>query len=337
MRAPVERSPLAALAALLALSACGPKEPAPEAPPETRNAAAVPAVDGFDDVGGAVAALALIPSKGAPWLGRGLVALEGGGLVILDLNETKMLPAEGPNVTSIAVAPEFALRGSEAPLVVMAGGALADPKAFLFLPSEDAFIEAPIAAIAPGINARLVCTVRATGAFLDVLAVGASSAERWRLRDTGEELLSAEKLADEPAAAGATSCGDDGADGAVVIRADGTVHRLSAAGDETAPVSGGAGVAGVVDFGRVYALVARPQDGALTAASFGEGAVARRIVVEAAMNAAGAGAPMRIAVSDENFGGPYPNGVALVSDGTSVSVLALEMVREAATRAPGPS
>lgn len=317
-----------AFACAAAVAACGEQTaaPAPETETETISATAattmVTAVDGFSDLGSDVADIALVPVS-PPYQSRAIFALEAGGFAVGDLNEVALTSVGGPRVESIAAAPSFVLRGSPLPLVFVAGGELEAPAAYVFFAEEGQLLPAPVQPIAPDLNARAVCVERDGPAIVTFAVVGDTRAERWRVRDTGDDLLTAEFVEEIADGAGARGCVVDGlttarADaGGEIAGADWTLRGVDDVAVAGRTVYTAASIRGEVDVIR-------------------ESGAPSSIRVRPGINSPGAAAPFRIAASTANFGGSFGGGVVLVSEGRSVSILALDMI-QSTLRANDPS
>lgn len=319
----------AALSAFALLAACG--EPAPPPPPPAPAAdPTVTAVERFGQIGGRVTALALLPSP-TPYLGRGLAALASGDMAILDLTDGIVQRTKAPRAEAIAVAPEFSLRGATLPLVVLAGGELTAPAPFLLVLSDKGPSLAPIPAdpIAPDFTANGVCTARATPALIEIIVLGDEKAERWRLRDKGAETLASERLEALPALVGARRCAALG---------DGGLAALDTAGKIAGKGPGGAlDIAAIDAAGRAFGLVAAPAAGRISALDPADGRTVVALRVAAGLNTADVGRPALVAASPANFGGSYADGVVLVAEGESVTVVALADVKSALLAALRPA
>lgn len=318
---------LLGLSGLAFLAACGREDALdPTGPIEPDlEIAPIRAVDGYRDLGGPVTALAVMPSASSPTVGRGLASVEGVGFVLLDLFEGASEAVEAPHATSLAVAPEFSLRGAAAPLIIAAGGGHETPGVYIYLAADETIIPAPAQPIDSAFDIDRLCVTRATNALIEFIAVGATEARRWRVRDEGEELLVSQDLGAEPDMAGAQACTLGPNDELVALDAAG---RLTPEGPsrEASDIAVTA-----IELDR-YALLARPGAGHIAAVNRSDGRLIARFSIEDALNAPGSPTPRDMALSAESFGGSaYRGGVLMVTDGDTVSVVSLEQLLGAIT------
>lgn len=343
------------------LAGCGPSEdagaPVETAPEEARPILNLGAADYYPAIGGEVRALAALPQP-TPWRSRILAALAtpgGGALAALDLaaGDVALLPF--PRVGALVTAPEFELRGSPAPLILAAGGALEGVRVSLYIdaqPNLDSVLgvdgtDAPAAGggatlapvptepIAPDLDIQRICALRATNALVEFIVVDPDYAEVWRLRDVGGDALAAEKVRDAAEAAGSTACAPRSGGRAVTLDAEG---RLG----ESGPALLSLAVAPLNDgFGGEAVLGARTGVGSgasgearLVAADPDTGDVLALARVQAQLNTETVIAPSVLAASEANFGGSYGQGVVVVAEGATVSVVGLDTVIEALASRP---
>jgi hypothetical protein len=271
-------------------------------------------VEGYPALGGNVVDLALVPNT-QPFLGRGIAALDSGGFAIIDfaLGETSRL--EGPRVGFLAAAPDFQLRGSPAPLVIGAGGALAAPQAWVFLAEEGELVEMPMDPIAPEGPVRALCAERATEALIDLLVFTDSALERWRVSDRGQERLAAERLDSTPIERPIVACA--GVGGEVVGVSETGVTR--ALGQARWGFSDGSDVASIERSDGGWAIVARPPAVSLIAPLSDEVAV----IFEEGLNAPTMPAPGQVAASAANFGGSFGEGILILAQDDRVNAFEL--------------
>ncbi|MCG8443715.1 MAG: hypothetical protein MI723_18080, partial [Caulobacterales bacterium] len=198
------------------------------------------------------------------------------------------------------------------------GGEAGEAKAFVYIAAEDLLTEAPMDPVAPDLDLVGLCPVRATDSRIDLVAVGQQQAQAWRIADRGADALAAEPIPDAPAAEECVA--------RLRRRAAGLSFAIDAQPDEVSDAAaaslGGVGVE----------IAAVPDAGVLRVRVDGEGE-AVEMTVDAAMNAAAATRPSRVAASGANFGGSYGGGVVLVTQGGVISVLALDDVVAEARRA----
>lgn len=327
------RTGLAWLAAMAVISACGePQDGDGQMTLEpTLEAVSIRALDGFSELGGDVAALTLLPPVASPTSGRAVASVEGVGLVLLDLFESRTRETSAPQAASLISAPLFRYRGAAAPLVVGVGGELEAPTVFLYIAGAEVLERVLADPIAPDFEVERLCAVRHTQALLEFLAIGEERAQRWRLRDLGQERLSAELVAEADDYAGARACS---------IAPDGALILLDGEGriDGEGPIREATTIAAVRIDPYEYALLSRPEAGDIGAVNRATGRLVARFRIDEALNAPAAEHPGVIAVSDENFGGAaYRGGLIAVADGDAVSLVSLEQLLGALRPADGES
>ncbi len=316
------RAGLAGLAAIAALSACGEDQGGDNQMTlePTLEAVSIRALDGFSELGGDVSALTLLPPVAIPTSGRAVASVEGVGLVLLDLFESRARETSAPQAASLISAPLFRYRGAAAPLVVGVGGELEEPTVFLYIAGAEALERVLADPIAPDFDVVSLCAVRHTQALLEFLAIGESRAQRWRLRDLGQERLSAELVGEADDFAGARACS---------IAPDGSLITLNGDGriNGEGPVREATTIAAVRIEPYEFALLSRPEAGDIGAVNRATGRLVARFRIDEALNAPAAEHPAIIAVSDENFGGAaYRGGLIAVADGDAVSLVSLEQL-----------
>ncbi len=344
-----------AAAACALLAACGASEDADTPTEDAADAApaliTLGASDYFPNLGGDVRALTFLPNP-IPWRGRVLAALatEGGGaLAVANVASGEVGLAPFPRAGAILAAPAFELRGTPAPLLLAAGGALETVTVSLYLeqqPDLAALVDGEAAApdqpsvatvrlapvptepIAPDLDIERICPLRVTNALVEFLVVDPEYAEVWRLRDIGGDALGAEKVRDAPESAGAAACAPRSGGRAVTLDSEGrlgdsaTLRSLA-----VAPLNDG--------FGGEAVLGARGSAGAeLVALDPDSADVLALARVEAQLNTVAIAAPDVIAASPGNYGGSYNQGVLVVAEGPALSVIALDTVVDALLNAP---
>lgn len=347
---------IGAMAAMAAMAAgCGAGEDA-DAPTEVAEESAqrvitLGASDYFPNVGGDVRALAFLPHP-TPWRGRVLAAFatEGGGaLALINVAAGDVALAPFARAEALVTAPAFELRGSPAPLVLAAGGALEQVTVSLYIeqaPDLAALVDAepgapeqpgvstarlapvPTEPIAPDLDIERICPLRATNALVEFIVVDPAYAEVWRLRDVGGDALGAEKVRDAPEAAGAAACAPRSGGRAVTLDANGQLNDgPSLAALAVTPLNDG--------FGGEAVLGARATpSGDLIALDPDSADVLALARIEAQLNTAAVGAADVLAASTANFGGSYNQGALVVAEGPALSVIALDTVVDALAAAP---
>lgn len=324
----IGRSSVAALALAGALlSACG------EATRESEQTTAVSAtprittrvVESYDGVAGRALDMELMPNP-LPSLSRGLVAVESGGLDVIDLSLGEVAHVSSPRIGALAAAPDFQLRGQSAPLLIGAGGELATPRAWVFLASENELVEVPLDPIDVGDAVLGMCAERATPALLDLVILTDGAMSRWRVRDVGGDALAAELRETVETSRPLAACaGHDG--GLVSVATNGATRKSDS---EAWGFSDGSDVAAAQTNDGWWAIVARPSENAASLVTpLGEEV---EVAFEEGLNAAAA-TPRLVAASAANVGGPFSSGVLLVADDHVVTAVELGGMLDAAKQA----
>jgi hypothetical protein len=317
---------IAAVAALLA--ACGPDmTPGEEevvAPRTPRIEAR--AADTYGDLGGRVVDLVLIPNE-QPFLGRALAALDGGGYAVIDFAEGAVGRIDAPSTQFLIAAPGFQLRGSPAPLVIAAGGALASPQASVFLPLDGELIPMPMDPVAPDGPIRAMCAERVTEALVDLVIFTDTAMELWRVRDRGGDQLTAERVETTPITDATVSC--TALNGEVVAVSDD--GRTRVIGQTRWGLQDGVDVAGLERADGWWTIVARPD--AAGASLIDPYAAEIEVAFAAGLNTPATTTPAQLTASAANFGGSFGDGLVAVSQGDRVNVVELGGLISEAKRA----
>ena len=279
--------------------------------------------------------ITLMPNA-APWNARALAALEGGGLMAIDLAfvETKLF--EMPEAASLAAAETFQLRGQAAPLLFAAGGEHEAPKAYVFLAEDGgALLEAPMEPITPSFDVDAVCVLRQSPGAIDLALAGFRELEIWRVRDDGGDVLSVEKRDGTSISPAARVCAENAADSGIDSEG-GAVTLAPGARPQLVNDLGGALVADAATLdvnGPLIRLAALAERGRLALVEGETDAAAIEFTIAGGLNTSGASAPGHVVGSSRNFGGTFGDGVVLVAQGEQISLLALETVLDLATEA----
>ena len=305
----------------LLLAACGPaveeSEPEPaafRAPPSVEARAVL----GFEDVGGDIVDIVLLPNA-VPFLGRSIVAVDGGGLMSFDLASGASTPLDAPAVGSLAAAPEFFLRGSAAPLIFASGGELDEVRAWVYLAEEEALIDLPMEPIVPDGEIRALCDGRVTDAVADLVIATDQAIETWQVRDRGGDALSVERVSSVDTGEALTACDSYG--GSVIGVWE------SSRSYEVGPTDPLWGVEGVTDASVVtrgdakWVMLARPDARAGRLITPYNEAVQVEFVD--GLNTPSTPAPARVASSATNFGGPFSQGVLAVAQDDRINFIEL--------------
>tara|TARA_R110002124_G_scaffold80702_6_gene213425 strand:- start:511 stop:1518 length:1008 start_codon:yes stop_codon:yes gene_type:complete len=191
----VGRSLLVA-AALSALAACGPtpEEAIEEAAAVEASNREVLVTAAFVRTQGGAAALAFLPNPDAASLGLIVSAPREGGLDLYDADGELRTRHAGVRLSGLATAPGFQLRGENLPLIF---GASADANAVLgYAVVTDGIrvLDLPLAETTPSDGVAGLCLHREGAGYVDLVILGnGASAQIWRIRDAGEDVLHVEQ------------------------------------------------------------------------------------------------------------------------------------------------
>jgi len=323
----VARHPLPICAVLLlALAACDTQQEIVAEPTEIVSgtpSVEATAIEGYEDLGGDVTDLLLIPNA-QPFLGRGLVSLATGGFVAIDFAFGEHQAIEGPRVGFMTAAPDFQIRGEALPLVIGAGGELTHPRAWLYLVDDALMVEVPMDPISPDAPVLGLCAERTTAAYIDLVVLTPDAAQTWRISDNGGEQLTAEMTHEEPLTRTTLQCAVVNHELAAVA-ASGATRVL---GSSAWGFSDGVDVASAPSEDGDWALVARPSEQMVSAVSPEGEEVEIQLV--AGLNTPSIAAPYAITASAANFGASFNAGLLMVADGDRVNVIALDTLLNAA-------
>ncbi len=338
--------------------------PSPEAQPglattsessSSPGPAQVTVVEGIEDLGAPIIALVGLPNEEEPGDSQIVAALEGGGLAFANFRAdpvfataTELGSGGGeplPPLTSLIAAPNFFIsRLGQVPLIAAVGPDLDSVALYLVIGVVDADeppalepvpVSQPIGANVA--NITTLCTVRATQASLDFLVIGETEAELWSVTfQPDPPTMMAELIDEAPEAIGATGCahggdeplliGPDGKfkEGLAAVSIASVTHRADTAAPEEYAVIARPGVASLSgprpDWAPLY--VADPQTGEALFA----------LEVQAGINTTGVDEVEVIYASDANFGASYGEGLVLLADGATLSVVSTQQLSSALGR-----
>ncbi|MEE2566657.1 hypothetical protein [Hyphobacterium marinum] len=183
-----------------ALAGCQPA--ADETPAEevgdTANGAAIADITvtaAFEPVEGGVLAVDFVPDTNTPWAGLIVTAPRDGGLDFYNADGESVTRVTGSRLTSLAVAPNFALRGEALPLILGVDTQSGGVRGYVLLRSGPDAIEAPLSPIVLDGGAAALCFVREGAGFVEIAVLGREAvAEVWRISDNGGDLIGAERV-----------------------------------------------------------------------------------------------------------------------------------------------
>ena len=161
----------------------------------------------FTGVQGGGGAVGFLPDPDAPSLGYVVAAPREGGLDFFNLDGELVTRHAGARLTSIAVAPDFELRGESLPLVFGASPDNDQVYGYAVVRAGARVLDLPLAAVDAADGVAGICLLREGAGYVDLVILGTgASAEVWRVRDAGDDSLSVESLRQFPLPAPARQC-----------------------------------------------------------------------------------------------------------------------------------
>ncbi|GEM_PF-1516711 len=311
------RGPIRAAALAALLAACGQQveESGPGAQAET-GPILINVTAAAEPTPGGVLALAAMPRTEDFWRGALFAASGDGGIVAYDADGAVIAAQEGPRYHTLAAAPDFQLRGADLPLLAALDIAAGEIAVYAFSRDQGALFLAPTQPIAAAIVPRGVCAASSGAGTFEFLVLGeAGGAERWRLRDTGETRLSAERLAALPFDAPARFCAVNGETGDLYTGTPGIgVTRMSEDGEVLAESGIAATNMTFGVFGGHRRLVVTQGDGEVLMLDPETLEVTEHTKITQGFSTPGVEAPGALAYTASTYGGAYPDGFLAVGD-----------------------
>lgn len=230
--------PLLIAAALSILAACGPTPEQAIEDAATAEAAnrEVLVTAAFVSVQGGAAALAFLPNHDAPSLGLIVSASREGGLDLFDADGVLRTRHDGERLSGLATAPGFQLRGENLPLIFGAAPDSNRVLGYAVVTDGIRVLDLPLPATTPADGIAGLCLYREGVGYVDLVILGTgATAEIWRVRDAGQDVLNVEQrqrlTLNAPARQCATLDGDiylaSPAGGITRIAPDGTIQAES--------------------------------------------------------------------------------------------------------------
>ncbi|MCW5723530.1 MAG: hypothetical protein KIS81_01070 [Maricaulaceae bacterium] len=310
-RLPVRLFSLTAAFGALALAAC---QPAADQPETDSPVIDVTVTAAFEEFEGGSGALAFLPDAEIPWRGFIVSAPQDGGVDLFDTEGELRARLAGPRLSGLAAAPGFELRGQALPLVFGADPREGVVNAYVVVRDRAEIVQAPLAPMALADGAFGLCLVREGVGYIEIAVLGrGASAEIWRIRDDGGDLISTQRVSslDLPAPARACAAADD----ALIVSGPGSgIARIAPDGRRARALDDATHVAAGDFLGRRLVLasggggIVRAYDA--TDLSF----VAETRVVDG-LSTPGVARPGAIAVSRADFGfTAYSTGLVALYD-----------------------
>lgn len=263
-------------------------------------------------------ALTFLTNSNEPWRGLIAAALVDGGFDIFTIDGLRVISASGPQLTTLAPTPEFALRGEVFPLVF---GADLDGRlrGYAVLREAEDIIELPLEGPGAEGTVEAACLFETGIGYVDLALVGADAQARIvRVRDAGGAGLELEVRADFELPFAARNCSHTGGDDALLISGPNSgLARVDLTGRVEAFEAGRSidDVSFTTLLGRPAALTVSADTGRLGVFDAGTLELLNEIVLNDGINAPGFQSPSALAVSDASFGGmAFSSGVLAVYD-----------------------
>lgn len=270
----------------------------------------------LEEVEGGAFAVDFVPDADAPWTGLIVTAPRDGGLDFYNADGENVTRVTGSRLTSLAVAPSFALRGEALPLILGVDSQAGEVRGYVLLRSGPDAIEAPLSPITMVGGAAALCFAREGAGFVEIAVLGRDAvAEIWRISDNGGDLIAAERIRvirlDGPARACAML------DGALFVSGPTTsLTRIE-------PASGASLRAGYnaldlsagIIAGRPVVLASNGQDDTLRSFDARTLQALAPVRVVDGLSTPGIARPGAIAISEASYGGAsYQSGLVAILD-----------------------
>ena len=148
----------------------------------------------FTGVEGGAAAVDFLPDSDAPSLGFVVSAPREGGLDVFNLDGELLTRHAGARLSGIATAPGFQLRGEPLPLIFGASSDSSSVLGYAVVRDGAQIFDLPLQPTEAADGVAGLCLLREGPGFVELVVLGTgASAEIWRVRDAGEDVLSIEQ------------------------------------------------------------------------------------------------------------------------------------------------
>ena len=263
-------------------------------------------------------ALAFLPSESEPWTGLVAAALVDGGFDVFNIDGLRVLSASGPQLTSLAPAPEFPLRGETFPLVFGAdlNGQL---RGYAIIREAEDVAELPLEG--PGAEGvvNAACLFETGIGYFDLALLGEQAEARIvRVRDAGGAGLNLEPRGKVDLPFPARNCaGTPNQDSLLIASPNSGLARVNLNGRVEAFEAGRSvnDVSFTELLGRPVALTVSADTGRMGVFDARDLTLLNEIVLNDGINAPGFQTPSAMAVTGSNFGGmAFSTGVIAVYD-----------------------
>lgn len=262
------------------------------------------------------AAVTFLPDGDAAWTGLVATTPREGGIDLYNVEGQAVHRMTGPRLWGLASAPGFQLRGEALPLLFGADRDTNLVRAYALLRNGPELVEAPIQPIGPEGDIAAVCGLGEGIGFVDLMVLSrGTTAEIWRVSDTGGELISATRRArfDLPSPVRACTAGN----GFIYAAGPaGGIFQLNTDGAVEQQLDGLAvGLAAGEFFGRPVLILS---DGNATTLEIRDGRTLEMIgdvIIRDGFSIAGVDQPGAIATTESSYGGAaYQSGLVAVVD-----------------------
>lgn len=308
----------AILFAGLCLSACDisePERPSTANPDlDVREAVVTSAFSTSERAG----ALTFLPSSEEPWRGLIAAALVDGGFDVFTIDGLRVVSASGPQLTALAPAPEFPLRGEVFPLVFGADldGQL---RGYAVIREAEDVVELPLEGAGAEGVVNAACLFATGIGYFDLALLGENAEARIvRVRDAGGAGLDLEVRAAFDLPFPARNCSSTGGDDALLVSSPNSgLARVTTNGRVEAMEAGRSinDVSYTGLLGRPAALTVSADTGRMGVFDARTLQLLNEIVLNDGINAPGFQSPSALAVTESNFGGmAFSTGVIAVYD-----------------------
>jgi len=261
-------------------------------------------------------AIGFIPNPNSASLGLIVSAPRDGGLDLFNADGEILNRHAGLQLSGIATAPGFQLRGESLPLVFGASSEADEIHGYAIVVDRSEILELPLADITPVDGIAGLCLLREGVGFVDLAILNSgASAEIWRVRDAGEETLSVEQISHFDLPSPARQCAADNGDLIVASPANGLVRVDTAGQVQSSRILAASGVA-VGDFnGTRLVLVTNGSDESIEAFKTDDLEPFASIDVVDGLSTPGIGHPGAVAITDQSYGyTAYSAGMLAIFD-----------------------
>lgn len=263
-------------------------------------------------------ALAFLPSQDEPWTGLIAAALVDGGFDVFNIDGLRVLSASGPQLTALAPAPEFPLRGETFPLVFGAdmNGQL---RGYAIIREAEDVAELPLEGDGAEGVVNAACLFETGIGYFDLALLSEEAEARIvRVRDAGGAGLELEVREQFDLPFPARNCAGAPGDEALLIASPNSGLARVKLNGRVEAFEAGRSVNDVTFtdlLGRPVALTVSADTGRMGVFDGRDLTLLNEVVLNDGINAPGFQSPSALAVTGSNFGGmAFSTGVIAVYD-----------------------